>query len=137
MAVVVGPVKPQDAERTTTGLVALGKVGVALAFGGDATEMRTSAALLANHGLPRQLARRALTGQPAEALGLPAGTGRLIGGDAADFVIWTGDPLDTTSRPAAVVARGQRVAIGPSDDEPAKTDRRPGTTPVRTRGRGR
>lgn len=137
VAVVVGPVKPPDAERATAGLVALGKAGVPLAFGGDPAEMRTAAALLANHGLPRQFARRALTGQAADALGLPAGAGRLVAGDPADFVIWTGDPLDPTSRPAAVVAKGQRVAIGAGDDEPAKTPGRPTPAPTRPRGRGR
>src|SRR5262249_60550574 len=99
VAVIVGPVKPQDAERATTGLVALGKAGVELAFGGDPVEMRTSAALLANHGLPRQLARRALQG-----LGLTEGAGQLAPSKSADFLIWTGDPLDPTSRPPAVVA---------------------------------
>jgi imidazolonepropionase-like amidohydrolase len=137
VAVVIGPVKPQDAERTTLALAALAKSGVPVAFGGEPTEMRTSAAWLVNAGLPRQLARRALIGQPAEAIGLPANTGRLVAGDSADFVIWTGDPLDTTNRPAAVVTKGQRIAIGAGDDEPTKTPGRPGAAPTRPRGRVR
>ncbi len=112
--VVLGPVKPQDAERVVKGLVSLGKAGVPLAFGGEAADLRTSAAWLAGAGLPRSTARRALIAQPADALGLPPSTGRLLPGDAANFVVWTGDPLDTACRPAAVVVRGQRIATGVS-----------------------
>jgi imidazolonepropionase-like amidohydrolase len=134
--VIVGPAKPQDAERTTRGLAALGKAGVPLAFAGDAAEPRVSAAWLVNAGLPRSAARRALIGQPGDAFGLPTSTGRLALGDAADFVIWTGDPLDTTSKPAAVVVQGQRVAASAGDDAPVGQGAMP-QAPARTGRRGR
>jgi imidazolonepropionase-like amidohydrolase len=137
VAVVVPPVRPQDTERTVKGFVALGKSGVPLAFGGDAAELRNSAAWLVNVGLSRSTARRALIGQPSAALGLPQDAGRLLPGDPADFVVWTGDPLDTASRRAAILVQGQRVAMGAADDGPAADGRRTGATPARTRGRGR
>jgi imidazolonepropionase-like amidohydrolase len=138
VAVVAAPLKARDPERAVRGLVELAKSGVALSLGGDPAEMRVSAALLANAGLPRDAARRALLAQPAEAIGLPAGAGRLNAGDAADFVIWTGDPLDPASRPSAVVARGERQTITASDDAPTSDPRRPATqAPARTGRRGR
>jgi imidazolonepropionase-like amidohydrolase len=109
MAVVTGPLTPQDAEKLRTGLVELAKAGVPVGFAGDPAEARTTAAWLVNGGLPRALARRALIGQPVEKFGLPAACGRLAPGEAADFVVWEGDPVDPGCRPAAVVAQGQRV----------------------------
>lgn len=135
--VVVGPVRPQDTERNVQGLVSLGKAGSPLAFGGDGSEMRQTAAWLVNAGLPRANVRRALIGQPADVLGLPTGAGRLLPGDAADFVIWTGDPLDTTHRPVAVVVQGKRVASAGGDEKAAPEGARPGSAPARPRGRGR
>jgi imidazolonepropionase-like amidohydrolase len=111
--VIIGPVRSSDSEKTRTGLAQLGKSGVPVAFGsGDAVEIRNTAAWLGNAGLPRNAARRGLVAQPAEAFGLPAGTGRLSPGDAADFVVWDGDPLDPGSRPRGVFSQGQRVGKG-------------------------
>jgi imidazolonepropionase-like amidohydrolase len=113
VAVVAGPVKPQDVESVRAGLVALGKAGVPVAFGGgDAAELRTTAALLVNGGLPRPAARLGLVAQPAVRFGLPASAGRLAVGDPADFVVWDGDVVNPGSRPLAVVAQGQRVGRG-------------------------
>jgi imidazolonepropionase-like amidohydrolase len=136
-AIVIAPVRPRDAERSTRGLVALERARVPLAFGGEPSEARQSAAWLVSAGLSRASARKALTGQPAEALGLPASTGRLLPGDAADFVIWTGDPLDTTSRPAAVIAQGQLLAGAARDTGADAGGNRPAAAPTRGRGRGR
>ena len=78
--------------------------------------MRTTAACLVNAGLPRSTARQALIGKSAEGLGLPGGAGRLAAGDAADFVIWNGDPLDIGNRPTAIAVQGQRIVVGAGDD---------------------
>jgi imidazolonepropionase-like amidohydrolase len=90
-----------------------------------------------NSGLPRPVARRALTGQPPQAFGLPANTAKLAVGEPADFVVWDGDPIDTASKPIAVVAQGQRVIADPEDEEPKKrpTPARAQPAPTR-RGRG-
>jgi imidazolonepropionase-like amidohydrolase len=136
VAVVVGRQRPNDSELTTRGMVALGQANVPMAFGGDVNDLRVGAAWLVNAGLPRPVARRALTGQPATAFGLPPKTGQLIPGESADLVVWDGDPIDTASKPVAVVAQGQRVVAGPDDDEPKKRTATPGQQPAPTR-RGR
>jgi imidazolonepropionase-like amidohydrolase len=113
VGVVVGPARPQDTDKVRTGLAELGKAGLPLMFsGGDAADIRNTAAWLVNAGMPRPAARRGLVGQAPERLGLPQGTGRLSAGDGADFVIWDGDPLDPGARPVAVIVHGQRVGRG-------------------------
>ena len=113
VGVIAEPIRPHDSERVRRGLSELGKAGVPVAFGsGSAAEMRATAAWLVQSGLSRPAARRGLTAEAALALGLPAGAGRLSPGDAADFVVWDGCPLDVGSRPLAVVADGQRVRRG-------------------------
>jgi imidazolonepropionase-like amidohydrolase len=136
VAVVVGRQRPNDSELTTRGMAALGQANVPMVFGGDVNDLRVGAAWLVNAGMPRQVARRALTGQPGPAFGLPAKTGQLTPGESADLVVWDGDPIDTASKPVAVVAQGQRVQAGPDDDEPKKRTATPGQQPAPTR-RGR
>jgi imidazolonepropionase-like amidohydrolase len=136
VAVVIARLKARDSERAVRGLVEAGMVGVPLALAGEPFEMRVSAALLANAGLPRSLARRSLLGHAA--FGLPAGAGRLNTGDAADFVIWSADPLDPSAQPTAIVAKGERQTIAVGDDGATNDPRRPATaTPGRTGRRGR
>jgi len=77
VAVVVGSVKPQDTERTTSGLVALGKA--ASHWRSAATRRKCERRDMARE--PRPAAATGATGAdrpPAEALGLPAGTGRFV-----------------------------------------------------------
>lgn len=110
VGVVIGPLKTQDPEKLRTSLVELAKTGTPIAFGGgDASELRTTAAQLVNAGMPRNVARRGLVAGGAERFGLPSGVGRLSPGDAADFVVWDGDLLDPGSKPAAVVIQGHRI----------------------------
>jgi imidazolonepropionase-like amidohydrolase len=135
-AVVVGPQKPTDADLVTRGLVALGKANVPLAFGGEVSELRPSASWLVNAGLPRQVARRALTAQPPQAFGLPANTAKLGTGESADFVVWDGDPIDLASRAVAVVAQGQQVMAGPEDEPKKRAAPQAQPTPNRRRQRG-
>jgi imidazolonepropionase-like amidohydrolase len=135
-AVVVGPQKSTDAELMTRGLVALGKANVPLAFGGEVSDLRPSASWLVNAGLPRPVARRALTGQPPAAFGLPANTAKLGTGESADFVVWDGDPIDLASRAVAVVAQGQHVMVGPDDEPKKRTAPQAQPTTNRRRQRG-
>ncbi|MCS6977762.1 MAG: amidohydrolase family protein [Gemmatales bacterium] len=110
VGVVLAPTRPTDAERTVQALSRLASVGVPLALGGDAVEMRTTAAVLAAAGTPRAAARRALIAADVETLAPTAAASRIAPGSPADLVIWSGDPLDLTSRPVAVIVEGKRVA---------------------------
>jgi imidazolonepropionase-like amidohydrolase len=112
VGVVTAPLRPADPERLRQGLAELGKTVPVMFGSGSANELRATAGLLCQAGLPRTAARRGLTAEAALALGLPAGVGRLSPGDVADFVVWDGCPLDLGSRPFAVVAGGQRVRRG-------------------------
>jgi imidazolonepropionase-like amidohydrolase len=113
VGIVAAPARVQDPERLRRELTDLVRSGVPLAFGsGNATELRATAALLVQHGLPRPVARRGLTAGATALLGLPPSVGRLAPGDPADFVVWDGCPLDLGSRPLAVVANGQRTRRG-------------------------
>src|SRR5262249_37928228 len=104
VGVVIGPIRTGDPEKLRLSLVELGRAGVPLALGGgDAGELRMTAAWLVNGGLPRSVARRAMVARSADRFGLPIDCGRLSTGDAADFVIWEGDPLDPAVRPHAVI----------------------------------
>ena len=58
-------------------------------------------------GLPYDAALAALTLNPAEIFGLRVALGSLEPGKLADVVIWSGDPLELTTRPEAVFIKGE------------------------------
>ena len=119
--VIVGPVRA----LTRSGPYRASSHWVRLEFrwpGGDAGDLRPSRPPGWSTPVCRAERSRA-SWPPGDALGLPTGTGRLLPGDAADFVIWTGDPLDTTERPTAVVVQGQKLTGAGGDEEKG-----PGTT---------
>jgi len=60
-------------------------------------------------GLPHTEALRAVTANVAETFGLPGG--RLAPGAAADVVLWTGDPLESSSRPVGMWLGGTQVPL--------------------------
>ncbi len=86
-----------------------------IVFALTAQEMRDEdglvhqAALAARYGLPRDAALRAITSTPASLMGLGGQLGGLKPGAAADVVVWSGDPLDATSRVLLVAIDGQIV----------------------------
>ena len=84
------------------------KAGVPIGFAGDsADEIRLTASLLVSHGLDAESAL----------LGLTEGGGQIVGmkkagleeGAFADFVVWSGSPLNLAARPLNVVVDGQVV----------------------------
>ncbi len=85
---------------------ALEKRGVAFCFVGEPAGLRSSAALAVQHGCSRQTALAAVTTTPASLFGLAATHGSLRNGSDADFAVWSGDPLDLTSRLIAVYGDG-------------------------------
>jgi len=67
------------------------------------------AMMAARYGLPAEAALRAITQAPAELLGLAERLGALRPGLDADLVVWSGEPLEATSRPRLVMVNGQVV----------------------------
>ncbi|MCI0572398.1 MAG: amidohydrolase family protein [Myxococcaceae bacterium] len=60
-------------------------------------------------GLPWDAAVRALTSNPAETFGLEAG--RVAPGATADLVLWSGDPLELSSRPLGMWVAGKQLPL--------------------------
>jgi imidazolonepropionase-like amidohydrolase len=60
-------------------------------------------------GMPWAEAIRAISANVAEAFGLDAG--RIAGGARGDVVLWSGDPLETGSRPVAMWIGGRQVPL--------------------------
>ena len=73
-------------------------------------ELPTQAALAVRYGLPWTVALRALTIEPATAIGIADRVGSIEPGKDADLVLWTGDPLDPRSHVLVTIAEG-RVAL--------------------------
>jgi imidazolonepropionase-like amidohydrolase len=67
------------------------------------------AALAVKEGLDRDAALRSLTINPARIAGIDDRLGSLTPGKDADLCIWSGDPLDVTSRVERAFIRGRQV----------------------------
>jgi imidazolonepropionase-like amidohydrolase len=67
------------------------------------------ASLAVKEGLDRDVALQALTVNPASFLGLSSRVGALAPGLDGDVVVWSGDPLDVTSRAEHVFVTGTEV----------------------------
>jgi imidazolonepropionase-like amidohydrolase len=74
--------------------------------------LRFSAALCVRAGLEPEVAWKALTSDGARIANVHKELGRLDAGLDADFVLWTGDPLDLTSAVVEVYVDGVRVHGG-------------------------
>lgn len=68
--------------------------------------IRLNAGTAVAYGLPYEAALAAVTLNPARIWGIDAHDGSLEVGKDADVVIWSADPLETTSYPTAVFIRG-------------------------------
>jgi imidazolonepropionase-like amidohydrolase len=117
LTVAVGPFLGGTAQRELDGVVALGLAGVPLCFALEAPArhgagLRISAAMCMRAGLDATAAWSALTAGAARAAGVEERVGRLASGLDADFVLWSGNPLDLQSRPEAVFVDGLRVWQG-------------------------
>ena len=64
---------------------------------------------LVRTGLPAQTALAGVTAVPAKMLGIESRVGTLKSGKNADFMLWSGDPLDPTSRLVSVWHNGKLV----------------------------
>jgi imidazolonepropionase-like amidohydrolase len=109
-SVLLAPL-PLDAKTTRLELPALlEKNGIRFAFAAtNPDQLRLSAALAVKNGLSRRTALDALTRAPAELLDQQTRIGSLRSGCDADFAVWSGDPVDLTSRLLAVYVNGAQV----------------------------
>ena len=117
--VIFGPMftsrsKVELRDRAIANLATLAKAGVRVAITTDHPVVPINflvyqAALAVKDGLPRETALEALTVNPAAFLRLDDRVGSLTPGLDGDVVIWSGDPLDVTSRAERVYIGGAEV----------------------------
>ena len=117
LSVIVGPLREGSDRRVLQSAAALARAGVPIAFGLDAPaydpeSLRLFAALCVREGLEPQIALKALTADGAAIAGVSDRVGKLERGLDADFVLWSGHPLDLTSSPVAVFVDGEEVHGG-------------------------
>ncbi len=110
VGIVASSVHSAGYDRPLLELVDASLAGIPVTFGsGSAQDMRTTAALAINAGMPREAAWRGLTTSAAQVAGLPDAYGKLVAGNPADLVIWDGSPLDLRSRPLRVLVDGKEA----------------------------
>jgi imidazolonepropionase-like amidohydrolase len=114
MSVVLGPLRFADSEKTLKNAGKLANAGIKVAFCTDApltepASLRLSAHLAVKYGMSPDAARRALTLNAAEILGIAHRVGSLEVGKDADLLLLNGEPLSLTSRVEAVVINGKVV----------------------------
>ena len=73
--------------------------------------LRVGAAMVMKQGAPRSAVAASLTTVPAEIAGVAKRVGSLTPGTDADFILYSGDPLDLRSRIGAVFIGGERVHV--------------------------
>ncbi|MEZ4360975.1 MAG: amidohydrolase family protein [Kofleriaceae bacterium] len=103
-----GELYATDVRDDNAAVLAMAGVQVAISTLGDASAARTIrqlAGIAVSNGLPWERGLAALTTVPAAIFGKPA-RGQLAVGGPADLVIWTGDPLELTSRAEHVFIGG-------------------------------
>jgi imidazolonepropionase-like amidohydrolase len=117
--VIFGPMftsrsKLELRDRAIANLAVLAAAGVRVAITTDHPVVPINflvhqASLAVKEGLPRETALEALTVNPASFLGLDSRIGALAPGLDGDVVVWSGDPLDVTSRAEQVLISGVEV----------------------------
>lgn len=111
---IVGRGKVELRHRAFRTARLLAEAGVELSLVTDhpvipANLLIVQAAYAVREGLDRQLALRAVTLNPARALGIADRLGSLTPGKDADLCIWSGDPLDPMQRVELAYQQGREV----------------------------
>jgi imidazolonepropionase-like amidohydrolase len=73
--------------------------------------LRQEAGNAVAHGLPPEVALRALTLEPARVFGVDDRYGTIAPGRVANLVVWTGDPFELTTWARNVFVRGREVPM--------------------------
>jgi imidazolonepropionase-like amidohydrolase len=77
----------------------------------NARKIRQVAGNAVAHGLPWDVALAGLTSVPAEIFGVAETRGRIAEGQAADLVLWSGDPLEVTTVAEQVWIGGNAIPM--------------------------
>lgn len=125
LGVIVGPFSSDQTRPSLESLARLSQAGVPVGFALDAPrhapeELRIGAVRTLRAGAPREAVWKALTEDAARLSGVGEKAGTLAPGREADFVLWSGDPLDLTSRVVAVYVDGRRAWSSSSHGSPAR-----------------
>lgn len=89
--------------------------GVVVAISGagshNARNQRQMAGNAVSHGLPHEAGIAALTSNPAKIFGVADQQGSIQKNQAANVVLWSGDPLDVTSAAEVVIINGKLIPM--------------------------
>jgi hypothetical protein len=77
----------------------------------NARKQRQMAGNAVSHGLPHDAGIAALTSNPARVFGVSDQQGRIQKNNAANVVLWSGDPLEVTSAAEIVVINGKLIPM--------------------------
>ncbi|MEQ8764246.1 MAG: amidohydrolase family protein [Planctomycetota bacterium] len=110
VGVIARPITGSDTDRYAEQIAAAGVMDIPVAFAGDsAHEIRMTAALAVEAGLPVEAALRGLTSGAARMVGMPPSTATFTVGRPADLVLWNDSPLNLSARPVRVIVGGNVV----------------------------
>ncbi|MCB9854919.1 MAG: amidohydrolase family protein [Phycisphaerales bacterium] len=123
--VVLGTYEFSDPRRYTRAPAMLMDAGVPVALTSNAPQyaadwLRIGAVIEMQQGMSRTDALKSVTTTPATIAGVADRVGALAKGMDADFVVYSGAPLDLRSRILEVFINGQRVYV--ADEPPAKPE---------------
>lgn len=105
-----GPMELRDHTPEAAALLHRAGVRIALStFAGRGRSVWMEAVLAAAHGLPREAALSAVTGDAADILGVGDRLGRVAPGFDGDLVVWDGPPISTWTKTAVVIVDGRVV----------------------------
>jgi imidazolonepropionase-like amidohydrolase len=109
--------EPYDAPYALAGILAKAGVTVAITSGtspfaaATTRDLPNHAAMAAAFGLPPLEALRAVTLNPARIYGVDDRIGSLAPGKDASIAVWTGDPLQITSRLVSLYEKGEALDL--------------------------
>lgn len=114
LGAVLGPYGPEQKRRSLESAGALAAQQIPFAFALDGPRfapesLRWSAVAALNAGAPYAAVWKALTKDAASIAGVADRVGDLKAGLDADFILWSGDPLNLASRIDAVYVGGEKV----------------------------
>jgi imidazolonepropionase-like amidohydrolase len=94
----------------------LHRAGVSIVLSAGATDngttrVRQEAGVAVAYGLPHAAAVEAITQGPARVFGIDKDVGTIAVGKRANLVLWSGDPLETTTASELVLIGGQKMSL--------------------------